>query len=136
MNRHHVSEANFASRNFANSLRRDVFLNRHFLNSTSVHVERMKPVLGPSGRSFSQVPVATPKNSLVDQRSWWREVPCPSTPQMFRSCRMSFCHHFWAHQFVLHSNLQGGHHMMAHTEKRTSENSRNFPHLQRSTYGS
>ena len=59
LNRNRVSAANVTSRNVANSSSRDVF-ESPFVNSTSVHVERMQPILGASFRfSFSLVPVAT-----------------------------------------------------------------------------
>ena len=38
-----------------------MFLNRPRVNCTSLHAERTNPVLGASSSSFSQVPVATPR---------------------------------------------------------------------------
>ena len=67
MNLNHVPEANFASRNVANSVSRDVFESLVF-NSTSVHVDRMNPVLGASSSSFYRCRLRRLRNVFLFHR--------------------------------------------------------------------
>ena len=62
--RNRVSEASFASRNVATSLSRDVFASP-ILNSTSVHVESMKPVFGGSSCFFHTCRLPSPEKALA-----------------------------------------------------------------------